>query len=652
MGDDNFDPTNPNPTSLSIGEKTETTNFEGGEAYEPFTPEFALYKKVLNNLLEDQFYESGEESFRELQGRFQRAANESPEFPLQLAVHARHDQGLRDVSQVLLVLSANHDEAKQYVRQYAPAIIDRTDEFNTVIAYQLGLFGTPVPKPLQTGIEDALHEKYAIVRGGDGETERHTFVQRDGVPGLLLAQDAEVVDDGYVHDEYTFSKYLQRDNEVSLHDVLNLCHPAPRSENRQELFQQIVKGELDEGTVAKEHWEQDPVDVPDNVDPLRQDRTWESERSSETTTFVFEDDDLGLGTTIEKGPITLRIEDDATPHYSIEGDGEIVDYTWDSDEIVARIEAELTDAQEWRHRLDDMGLMARTRNLRNMLEAGLTGAEVFDFDDTFGTFGPESERLVREHQMFPFRYYQAYRACSSDTFYDVTRHTLGSDHGGDHLDETAKQWLVDAMDAACANVPDTFENTFVAIDLSGSMMSPISLDSQLHCAEIASLFGAILAKRGCDVGVFATDFGLVETTNVDDMSVFDVASEILELSDGIGGGTNGWRPVDWAVEAEEAYGRFVFLTDLQLWDSTTYAFGSGSKNTLKGLWDQYTETVAPEAHLYTIDLASYGSLQMPEGYHNVHQIGGWTEDVLEFVDRFEQADDVVDDIEAIEPEDY
>lgn len=611
MTGDNFDPTNPNPKTLSVGEQTETTNKAGGQAYNPFTPEFSLYKKVLNNLVEDSYYEPGEESFRDLQQRFQAAADESPEFPLQLAAYARQEMGFRDVAQALLVLSANHEDAKQHVREYTPSIIDRTDEFNTVLGFQLGLFGKPVPKPLQKGIDDALHEKYAIVEFDDGETDRLTYVDHEeDDESLVIALVAihgneekfdpemdigdaletfEVVDGGYVHDDYTCAKYLQRNHEVSLYDVLNLVRPKPRSENRQQLFEQIAKGELDEGETAKPHWEQGPVTPPTSVDPLRNERTWEAQRSDD-------DDDR-------------------------------------------------SEAEQWRDTLDDMGLMARVRNLRNMREAGLSGEEIFDYDD--GQFGEESRQRVREHQMFPFRFYQAWKACSSDTFYDgIGRYN--PQRGEDLLDEFSKEWLEGAIDAACANVPDTFENTFVAIDLSGSMSSPVSGNSEMECAEIGALFGAILAKRDCDIGVFASDFALVDTSGAEDMSVFELASEIMSLSDEVGGSTNGYKAIDWATSEGEVYDRFVFLTDLQLWDSRSYR----SDRSQHESWDQYVEMVDGEPHLYNLDLQSYGELQMPEGYQNVHQVSGWDESILEFVDSVEQADDVLAEIQEITPGEY
>lgn len=605
-----------NPSKTSVAEQTRSTNEEGGVSFDPHSPELGLYKVVITNLLDDTFYDSVEESFDKVWDAFERCADENPEFVLQLAAYARQEEGFRDIAQLLLVLAANHrpsedgvdvgpEWAAHYVPEYAPAIIDRTDEFNTVVSYQLRGFGKPIPRPLRQGIEDALHKKYSVVKyeTDDGyETNRETWIEAeddepfDGPKTTLEEDGREVVDVGYVHDEYTFTKYSQRDKEVSLHDVINLVRPNPRSEDRDELFGRVVKGELD--------------DHPD-VEPLREDRTWESELS--------EDDDR-------------------------------------------------TDAEKFRERLDDMGLMARVRNLRNMLEAGLTGEEIFDYDQSFEdgvgdggftgstpeVFGPESKRTVRNSKMFPFRFYQAYKACT-DTEPTLGHNTDNYFHvsGNGVLDDVSKEWLESAIDASVENLPDTIENTYVAIDTSGSMFSPVSGNSELDCVEIGALFGAVLMKRGCEAGVFATDFKHVVANDnaLDDLSVFELAEEILEAGSGVGGGTDGGQVVadlrerDWGD-----YDRVVYLTDLQLWGGTGgLGYGSSSLTTE---WDNYRDAVETDPTLYTIDLASYGDLKMPESRTDVIQVSGWSESVIEFIDKYENGDEVIDEIAEVTPNTY
>lgn len=422
--------------------------------------------------------------------------------------------------------------------------------------------------------------------------------------------EKKLLDSGYSVDEYTASKYSQRDKDVSLHDVLNLVRPKPRSANRNQLFGSIAKGELSSGQAEKDHWEVGPNWAPEEVEALREDRTWESEMS--------EDDDR-------------------------------------------------TDAEKFRARLDDMGLMARVRNLRNMREAGLSGEEIFDYDvNDVGPadgarqpFGPESERVVRNSKQFPFRYYQAFRACGDVGIrrtggFGASR-TKQFDIGrGDLLDSYSEEWLNEAIDVGTENLPDTLENTFTAIDLSGSMDSEISGHSEMARAEIGSLFGAMLMKRDSDVGAFGDDFATIGADEAARQTTptLEIAQRIYAVGGEVGNSTNGWKALDWATKNDESYDRFVVFTDEQIWDSTRSVFGSSSNRNLKDAWDDYTDQVNPDAHLYVIDLASCGDLSVPEGYQNVHQISGWTSNVVEFIDKFEQAEDVTQNIESIDPDDY
>jgi len=604
-----------NPDKLTVADRTLTTNEAGGVAYEAKTPEFGLYKVIINQLIEDTYYDTVNQTIDKIWDQFDRIADSNPEFVLQLATYARHEEGLRDIPQLLLVLAANDEritqpdnEESSLIRDYTPAIIDRTDEFNSVISYQKRGYGTPIPNGLKKGIEDALHKKYRIVSDNGEDTFRRTFIEgRDdeSVSGILAT-----VDEGYVHDEYTASKYSQRDKQVSLHDVLNLVRPKPRSDNRNQLFASITKGELSSGVTEKDHWDVSGNFDPAEVEPLREDRTWESELS--------QDDDR-------------------------------------------------SEEEKYRARLDDMGLMARIRNLRNMLEAGISGGEIFDYDeynmDTYDDsenkiFGPESREIVKNHHMFPFRYYQAYKACGNvGVSRSLGRHTNTSfDIGrGSVLDMISEHWLNSAIDVSAENIPDELENTYSVIDLSGSMDREVSNDSSMARAEIGCLFGAILMKRNSDVGVFGDDFANVEMNETarDTTSTLDITERLYSLSDKVGNSTNGWKSIQWAVENNAIYDRFIVFTDEQLWDSTTGGiFSQESSSSLKEQWDEYTNKVNPNAELYVVDLASYGTLSMPEGYHNVHQISGWSDNIIDYIVKSEDSDSIIEMISSIDKNQY
>lgn len=213
-----------------------TTNYEGGEAFEPDDPRMALYKLTINNLLEDTYYRSDEEALAELRAAANAALDEDPEFVLKLAYYAREEMYLRDVPQVLLVLASQHDEAKEYVRDYAPLIIQRADEPMTVVATHDTLFGGTMSNALKDGVAASLHN----------------------------------------FDEYQFAKYDSDRREVNLKDVMNRTHPVPQDDEEASIFERIIHGELDEGNTWKSHYEVGIARQRNTVDYLDTPETWET----------------------------------------------------------------------------------------------------------------------------------------------------------------------------------------------------------------------------------------------------------------------------------------------------------------------------------------------------------------------------------------
>ncbi|OYR79366.1 TROVE domain-containing protein [Halorubrum ezzemoulense] len=505
-----------NTPKQTVAEATRTTNYEGGEAFEPADPRLALYKRTINQLLEGSFYETDDEQLAAVVRRFDAAADEDPEFVLKLAAYARQELYLRDIPQVLLVLAANDDRFKDdspesLTREWAPAIIQRMDETATSLAIHDQLFGGTAPWPLRRGIEDAL---------------------------VSMA------------DAYTLGKYELSRRKVTLHDVFNRVHPTPVDTDQEVLFERFMRGDLD--------------DYP-GVDPLPSPNTWETVISERGNT---------------QAAWELLIEDD--------------EYT--------------------------LPIFASIRNLRNMLEAGVDEDTIVDHLDL---------EAVRYAPLYPFRYYQAYTALQN----------------AEVQAPAVERWLEKAIDVAVETVPDGLGDTFVAVDLSGSMDMALSTNSTLRLKEIGALFGAILADQGAEVGGFGDDFQTVPMHV--DTPVLQRQDAVLAIDEDVGNSTNGWKAIDYLRERGEPVERIVVFTDMQIWDSTP--FTARDAQTVKSAFNAYRAEVATDTALYLVDLAAYGDLVTPESYENVYNISGWTENVLTFIKHAEKPAQVLGGIDAFEP---
>ncbi|WP_435160262.1 TROVE domain-containing protein [Halorubrum sp. SY-15] len=475
-----------------------------------------MYKRTINQLLEDSFYETDDEQLAAVVRRFDAAADEDPEFVLQLAAYARQEFYLRDIPQVLLVLAANDDRFKDdspesLIREWAPAIIQRMDETATALAIYDQLFGGTAPWPLRRGIEDAL---------------------------VSMA------------DAYTLGKYELSRREVTLHDVFNRVHPTPIDDEQAVLFERFMRGDLD--------------DYPD-VEPLPSPNTWETVISERGNTR------------------------DA----------------WET----------LIEGEEY-----SLPIFASIRNLRNMLEAGVDEDTIVEHLDL---------AAVRYAPLYPFRYYQAYTALQN----------------ADVQAPAVDRWLEDAIDVAVETVPDGLGDTFVAVDLSGSMDMALSKNSTLRLKEIGALFGAILADQGAEIGGFGDDFQTVPMHI--DTPVLQRQGAVLAIDEDVGNSTNGWKALEYLRDRGEPVERIVVFTDMQIWDSTP--FTARDTQTVKAAFDAYRDEVSSDTALYLVDLASYGDLVTPEGYENVYNVSGWSENVLSFIEHAENPKQVIDEIETFEP---
>jgi len=492
-----------NKNKRNMKTRGETRNFECGKAYEPQSPERGLYEVVVNNMLENSYYESGEESLEKVKDRFEKVAEKDPEFVLKLAEHARNELYLRSISKVLLVLSANNKNTVQFVEKYAPRIISRADELCDVLAIQAELFGKPMPSALLNGVERSL----------------------------------------YNFDRYQYAKYFRTGKDWDFRDVLNVVRPNPETSERaqksdtnyQEIFEKIIRGGLD--------------DYPE-VEPLDPPKTWEVVISREGNT-----------------------------------------------------------KEAWRNVKDRMGLFALIRNARSMREAGLSGKEIF---------GEVDADWIRNAPLFPFRYYQSYKAIKERQL----------------LDQYSSDFLQDAIDISTMNVPDFLENSLIGVDLSNSMEWNLSSGSNMTYKEIAALFGAITAKKGGEVWGFATD---VKRAPIDPTNpVVNIQEDIIRTR--VGTSTNAWKVIK--ENRGNQFDRIIMFTDMEIWDSHF-----GQDRSTKGELDKYREEF-PETALYMINLESYGSLQTPEGYDKVFNISGWTDKIFDFIDNAENPEAVIQEIKG------
>lgn len=274
--------------------------------------------------------------------------------------------------------------------------------------------------------------------------------------------------------------------------------------------------------------------------------------------------------------------------------------TWE-----AELSANGNNAETWEKLIDSgkIGYMALLRNLRNIIKANPSNIQqVYDIIQ-------DSER-VRKSKQLPFRFYSAYKAVadiSGSKVFDV---------------------LENALESSVNNMPKLPGSTVIAVDISGSMSSPVSSNSEVKCYEIAMLLG-LLANRICENSYFYTfNNRLVKQAVSSKCNILETVGVA-----GCNGGTNMALPFQKMIDDKINADRVIILSD----NMNNYN-DWGSKPT-QHYADEYRRITNNDIWVHGVDLQGYGTQQFHGRKTNI--IAGWSEKVLDFILLAEQGEDTL-----------
>jgi len=274
----------------------------------------------------------------------------------------------------------------------------------------------------------------------------------------------------------------------------------------------------------------------------------------------------------------------------------------------------------------ELPFMAMLRNLRNILEAG-------SVQEQLAIRKLENPDVVLNSKQLPFRFFSAYREL---------QYVQGSDK---LLDALSK-----AIEYSADNIPFLSGTTLIACDNSGSMSQLLSRRGSVRYEDVANLFGA-LAYRFCDkaiVGAFGTDWARVQLNPRD--SVFTNMQRIAN-ADTKGIATNGYRILQRMLEQNIRVDRIILLSDMQCYNSRVpFVYRNRShapaETQFVDLLQKYRSSINPNTILHSVDLAGYGTAQVPKEDPRTSLIAGWSDRIFQFIHLFEEDDSAV--VKAIE----
>jgi hypothetical protein len=253
----------------------------------------------------------------------------------------------------------------------------------------------------------------------------------------------------------------------------------------------------------------------------------------------------------------------------------------------------------WEALIPTMGYMALLRNLRNFDQAGVSD----EVAEQVAKRLTDPEQVAKSRQL-PFRFYSAYIEVPSDRW----KHPLGK-----------------ALDASLVNLPKLPGRTLVLIDTSASMTQcTISEKSKVTAAQAAAVLGIALAKsQGAEVHGWADSPYQYQLTK--GMSALREIEGFLKSTGTGGHGTN----IPAALRAYAGHDRVFLLSDMQ-------TVGSG-RNAWVG--SDPGKLIPAHVPLYAYDLQGYRAAALSTVAPNRHQLGGYSDRVLQMVPYLERGED-------------
>lgn len=299
-------------------------------------------------------------------------------------------------------------------------------------------------------------------------------------------------------------------------------------------------------------------------------------------------------------------------------------YTWET-ELSALGQVKYANSDEralafrtkWEELIDSrkIGYMALMRNLRNIMEAGVSSEHISKVCASLS-----SAEAVRKSKQLPFRFLSAYR--------EISR--TGSPYASRIMNA-----LEEAIVTSAENIAgfDKNTNVLLACDVSGSMQTPVSEKSKILLYDIGLLLAMLLNSRCENVisGIFGDSWKVV---NMPSKGVLSNVDAFYRREGEVGYSTNGYLVIEYLLEKNIRMDKVMMFTDMQLWNNR-------NDTEIRTLWAQYKDRY-PAAKLYLFDLAGHGAAPLNVmGEQYVNLIAGWSDKIFDVLSGLERGEDVL-----------
>lgn len=305
-------------------------------------------------------------------------------------------------------------------------------------------------------------------------------------------------------------------------------------------------------------------------------------------------------------------------------------YTWETElsalgqtKFTSDKEKEMAFRMKWEELIDSrkLGYMALMRNLRNILEAGVSQQHIMIVCEALS-----NAEAVRRSKQLPFRFLAAYREISK----------VKSAYAGRVMDA-----LEQAATVSAENIAGFGEDTKVVIacDVSGSMQRPISPKSKILSYDIGLMLAMLLKSRckNAITGMFGDRWKVI---NVPTKGILSNVDAFYRREGEVGYATNGYLVIEDLLKSKQQIDKVMMFTDCQLWNNR-------NDKKIVDLWNSYKK-VSPNSKLYLFDLSGYGTTPLDITREDVYLVAGWSDKVFDIIAAIDHGGNALEEIRNIE----
>jgi len=281
-----------------------------------------------------------------------------------------------------------------------------------------------------------------------------------------------------------------------------------------------------------------------------------------------------------------------------------------------------------------MGYMALVKNIRNLLEGGISENDLKIWCNLVTDPG-----RVKKSMLLPFRFVDAWAVVSEL-----------------NIDEFKKKMVKKALERAFAlsagntNIVEDGEKIAILLDESGSMGSSgygSKEDKKMPFYIGKTLAASMKVGLDSDRCLFYTWADTCTKRDVENMSPFDFIKNVNTR----GGGTDVAAPLRELLKTKTFVDKIVIFTDMQLY-SMGYGYNSGNMaDQVNNYIGQYRQDINPNVKVLFWNLVGYGkgSPVDLEKTADVFEVAGFSDTMLQVIPKlWSDKDFLIKEIEAVE----